>query len=155
MGREIVANNQSLIYPFFVIEFKGDGPSGAGGLLVATNQCLGGSVSSVNVAETLNRQLNCCKSDKIQLIDNAAFSIAMSGTEARLYISWKHNQLDYYMANINCFLLQKPEHYLEFRKIVLNIIDWGRDTRLGAIRDSLDSFLEESRQRASEAARSR
>src|SRR6266566_8414129 len=27
MGPEMVANNQGLIYPFFVIEFKGDGPT--------------------------------------------------------------------------------------------------------------------------------
>ena len=32
MGTEIVANSQDLIYPFFVIEFKGDGPSGDGSL---------------------------------------------------------------------------------------------------------------------------
>ena len=30
MGNTIVANSQNLIYPFFVIEFKGDGPSGGG-----------------------------------------------------------------------------------------------------------------------------
>ncbi|KAL6410085.1 hypothetical protein AUP68_06495 [Ilyonectria robusta] len=37
MGIEMVANNQGLIYPFFIIEFKGEGPSGAGNLWVATN----------------------------------------------------------------------------------------------------------------------
>jgi hypothetical protein len=93
-----------LIYPFFVIEFKGDGP-----LWVATNQCLGGSASCVNVAERLNCQLRHCKSDKIRPIDSAAFSIAMNGTEARLYISWKHNELDYYIQKIDSFLLQKPK----------------------------------------------
>jgi hypothetical protein len=28
IGNEMVANSQDLIYPFFVIEFKADGPSG-------------------------------------------------------------------------------------------------------------------------------
>ncbi|KAJ9133153.1 hypothetical protein NKR23_g10945 [Pleurostoma richardsiae] len=153
MGTEMVANNQynGLLYPFFIIEFKGD----SGSMWVATNQCLGGSASCVNVAERLNHQLEQCKSDEIRPISSAAFSIAMSGSEARLYISWKHNELDYYMANIDSFLLQKPKDYIEFRKYVRNIIDWGRDKRLNEIRSSLDTLLEESRKKASEAAKSR
>jgi hypothetical protein len=87
MGNEMVANTQDLMYPFFVIEFKADGPGGSGSMWVATNQCLGGSASCVNIAERLNRQLRQCKSEKVQPIDSAAFSIAMNGTEARLYVS--------------------------------------------------------------------
>ena len=155
MGNEIVANSQSLIYPFFVIEFKADGPSGAGSLWVATNQCLGGSASCVNIAERLNHQLRQCKSDKVQPIDSAAFSIAMSGTEARLYISWKHDELNYYTRKVDSFLLQSPEYYLKFRKYVRNIIDWGKDKRLKEIRDSLDSLLEENRKTASQRTKSR
>lgn len=30
--------------------------------------------------------------------------------------AWKHNELDYHMQKIDCFLLQDPEHYLKFRK---------------------------------------
>jgi hypothetical protein len=37
MRNDPMANTQGLIYPFFVIEFKGNG----GDLWVATNQCLG------------------------------------------------------------------------------------------------------------------
>ncbi|KXX83304.1 hypothetical protein MMYC01_200195 [Madurella mycetomatis] len=154
MGNAMVANGQNLIYPFFVIEFKGDGPTGGGTMWVATNQCLGGSSSCVNIAERLNHQLRECKSEKIQPINSTAFSIAMSGTEARLYISWKHNELDYYMANVKSFLLQDPKHYIEFRKYVRNIIDWGKDKRLKDIQNCLDSLLEESRKRTSEAAKS-
>ncbi|KAG9231564.1 hypothetical protein BJ875DRAFT_113334 [Amylocarpus encephaloides] len=54
MGTEMVANNQGLIFPFFVIEFKADGPGGCGSMWVATNQCLGGSASCVNITERLN-----------------------------------------------------------------------------------------------------
>lgn len=39
MGAEPVANTARLLYPFFVVEFNGDG----GIMLVATNQSLGGS----------------------------------------------------------------------------------------------------------------
>lgn len=85
---------------------------------VATNQCLGGLTSCVNVAETLSGGLSRCESDKIQLINIVAFNIATSGTEARLYVSSKHSKPDYYMANIKNFLLQDPEHYIQFRKYV-------------------------------------
>ena len=67
----------------------------------------------------------------------------MNGTEARLYISWKHNELDYYTRKVKSFSLQDPEHYIEFRKHVRNIIDWGKGTRLKEIRNSLDTLLEE------------
>jgi hypothetical protein len=155
MGNEMLANSQGLIFPFFVIEFKADGPGGSGSLWVATNQCLGGSASCINITERLNRQLRQCKSDEVQPIDSAAFSIAMSGTEARLYISWKHNELDYHMQKIKSFALQEPEHYVEFRKYVRNIIDWGKDKRLEEIRSSLNSLLEENRKMASQLAKSR
>lgn len=121
----------------------------------ATNQCLGGSTSCVNIAERLNRQLRQCNNKEIKLINSAAFSIAMNGTEARLYISWKHDELNYYMANVTSFLVQQPEQYVAFRKYVRNIIDWGKDTRLKEIRDSLDSLLEENRKTASHQAKSR
>ncbi|KAH6722717.1 hypothetical protein BKA61DRAFT_569227 [Leptodontidium sp. MPI-SDFR-AT-0119] len=74
---------------------------------------------------------------------------------SRLYVSWKRNELDYYMKHVDSFLLQKPRDYIEFRKHALNIIDWGKDERLNKIRDSLNSLLEESRKAASQRAKSR
>lgn len=61
MGTEPIANSAGLLYPFFVVEFKGDG----GSMWVATNQCLGGSMSCVKMAEDLNRRLMQCKSNKV------------------------------------------------------------------------------------------
>ena len=87
MENPMVANSQNLIHPFLVIEFKGDGPSGGGTMRVATNQCLGCSTSCVNIAERLDHHQRKSKSDKVRPINSAAFSIAMSGSEARLYIS--------------------------------------------------------------------
>ena len=153
MGNEMVANTQGLVYPFFVIEFKADGPGGSGSMWAATNQCLGGSASCVNVAERLNCQLR--QYDEIQPMNSAAFSIAMNGTEARLFVSWKHNE-NYYMQKVDSFLLQKPNNYIEFCKYVRNILDWGKEQRLNEIRDSLDRLLlEESGQMASQRAKSR
>lgn len=155
MGNEMISNNQGLIYPFFVIEFKGDGPSGSGSMWVATNQCLGDSSSCVNIAQRLNHRLQQCQSENVKKIDNAAFSIAMNGTEARLYVSWKHDELRYYTQKIDSFLLQRPSEYMEFRKHVLNIIDWGKNERLIDIRESLSRLLEESIRKTSQLAKSR
>lgn len=155
MGAEPAGNNNGLMYPFFVIEFKGDGPNGSGSMWVATNQCLGGSTSCVNIIERLNYRLERYIGDKTRSINSAAFSIAMNGREATLYISWKHDEINYYMREVRGFLLQDPEHYVAFRKYVRNIIDWGNGTRLNEIRDALETLLEENRKSASEAAKSR
>ncbi|TAQ90076.1 hypothetical protein B7494_g1587 [Chlorociboria aeruginascens] len=91
---------------------------------------------------------------KIQPINSIAFSIAMNGIEARLYISWKHNNLDYHMRRIKSFALQEPEQYVEFRKHVLNIIDWGNNKRLAQIRKSLDDLVEEAGEKPRHASAS-
>ena len=143
------ANSQNLMYPFLLVEFKGDSPSGTGSLWVATNQCLGGSSSCVKVNEGLNQELGRCVT---KTVDSAAFSIAMSGSEARLYISWKENETDYCMQKIGNFLLQRPTDHLNFRKHVLNILDWGRGPRLEAIRKVLDYMDEEEKRRSLQVA---
>ncbi|KFH43469.1 hypothetical protein ACRE_057490 [Hapsidospora chrysogenum ATCC 11550] len=119
------------------------------------NERLEGLANStcVNDARRLSHQPRQC--NEVTPINSAAFSIAVRGVEARLYISWKHNDLDYYVADVDSFLLHRPEDYLNFRKYVRNILEWGKGSRLREIQDSLDILLEESRKRASAAAKSR
>ncbi|KAL2681143.1 hypothetical protein Neosp_008747 [[Neocosmospora] mangrovei] len=95
-------NNEGMCFPFFILEFKGDGPSRNGSL------------------------------------------IAMNGTEARLFISWKQQDL-FNVQKVRSFALQEPDHFIEFRKYVRNIIDWGRDERLRSIQAALDTLIEEGR----------
>lgn len=153
MGTEMIANSHDAIYPFFVIEFKGDGPGGTGSMWVATNQCLGGAASCVKIAESLNRRL---EDEEFQPINSAAFSVAMNGEIARLYISWLHDDgLTYYMKSVAHFALENPVAHLMFQKYVLNIIDWGKGKRLKEIRDSLDRLRGESGGTDSEAEKPR
>jgi len=112
---------------------------------VATNQCAGAAVSCINISERLNSRLQYCQSSAVKMTESAAFSIAMNGTEARLFISWKHDNLTCYMQKVKSFLIQKHSDYVEFRKCVLNIIDWGRGKRFQGIRESLAALLEDSR----------
>ena len=68
--------------------------------------------------------------------------MAFNGTEARLYVSWKDDVLNkYYMASVENFLIHRPDHYLEFQKYVLNIVDWGKGKRLQSIRNALDTLI--------------
>ncbi|KAH6620750.1 hypothetical protein B0J18DRAFT_444996 [Chaetomium sp. MPI-SDFR-AT-0129] len=140
MGPELMATDisPSLIYPFFTVEFKGD----SGNMWVATNQCLGSGTACVHLAERLNEQLKQSGSENVKLIDSAAFSIAMNTGLACLFVSWKHSELDYYTAHVDAFALQQPEHYIKFRKYVLNILDWGKDKRLREIQGSLDTLTD-------------
>jgi len=59
------------------------------------------------------------------------------------------------MVSVNNFLLQRPDHYVEFRKYILNITDWGKDKHLKEIQTLLDSLLEDGKMKTSEVAKSR
>ena len=140
-GFERIVNTVGLSFPFFAIKFKGDGPGSRESMWVATNQCIGASTSCVNIAKCFSDQLSQCKSDSIQPINSAAFSIAMNGSETRLYVSWKHDKKVYYMQQFETFSLQTPNHFSKFHKYVQNILDWGRDKRLKDIQQPLNDPL--------------
>ena len=186
IGGPLLANNQNALYPFFYIEAEGDSSGERGSLWVATNQCLGGSVSCIRIAEDLNQKLrdqvcvlkeflfyfleesyaNVGRGAQIsteeeegktfQPIDHTIFSAAFNGTEARLYVSWKDDVLNkYYMASMENFLIHRPDHYLEFQKYVLNIVDWGRGQRLQSIRDALDTLISREEEGKKEESQTR
>ncbi|KFY26903.1 hypothetical protein V491_01118 [Pseudogymnoascus sp. VKM F-3775] len=154
MTSSVFVNNEDLSFPFLAIEQKGDGPASRGSLWVATNQCLGASASCVNIVERFNQQLrkssssnsNNNNSDDVQLVSSISFSIAMNGSEARLYVTWKQAEIAYHTAIVDSFLLQRPADFLNFRRYVLNILDWGMRGRLTAIQASLGHLLEESKE---------
>lgn len=86
-GSSACANVEELLYPFTAVEFKGDGPSSRGSLWIATNQCLGVSIACINIIEKLKEKVCNCKHVSTWKINSASFSIAMNGTEARLFVS--------------------------------------------------------------------
>ncbi|KAM5346993.1 hypothetical protein ACJ41O_009998 [Fusarium nematophilum] len=150
--KEFAANAQRLLLPFLDVEFRGD-TGVAGSLVAATNQCLGGSASCVKIAERLKSSLRM--EPQADPATTAAFSIAMSGTEARLYVTWKHDDLDYHTAQFAGFLLYDPEQHLRFRSHVRNILDWGVGNRVENIKRWLNQRQEEARAAASQRARAR
>jgi hypothetical protein len=90
----------------------------------------------------LKKELLKCKNKDIKPIDTSSFSISMNGTEARLHVSWKEEQT-FNVQKIRSFALQESQQFLEFRKYVLNISDWGRNERLESIKSGLDLLPEE------------
>ncbi|RDA88859.1 hypothetical protein CP532_5506 [Ophiocordyceps camponoti-leonardi (nom. inval.)] len=138
-----LANSNGLVFPFLVVEFKADGPGFAGSLWDATNQCLGAASSCVNIAEGINTRLQ--KSGKDVKFSTWVFSIAMNGSEARLFVTWK-DRSRFYTRIVRSFLIHDAQHHSQFRDHVHNIIDWGENERLNEIRRLLD-MLEEAEDR--------
>ncbi|KAK7955880.1 uncharacterized protein PG986_005102 [Apiospora aurea] len=145
-------SHAALAFPFFVIEFKGDGPVN-GSLWVATNQCLGGSATCAETVSRLNYLLQ--QYPGARPVGNMAFSIAMSQNSAELYVSWKTEELEYYTREAAAFYLKRPEDFLDFRRYVKNILDWGKGPRLREIQEAFDIILEEDRKIASAQAKQR
>ncbi|WKT48624.1 hypothetical protein QSH57_013554 [Fusarium oxysporum f. sp. vasinfectum] len=130
-GNFAFANSEGLTFPFFAVEFKGDGPSSKA------------STACIHISEKLKDRLEKCKDiEPSKPLDSTSFSVAMNGTEARLHVSWKDGDF-IYTQKIKTFILQRPEEFLEFRRFVRNIIDWGRDERLECIKSGLDVLIEE------------
>lgn len=146
-----IATSQDLRFPFFAIEFKAAGGT-RGDLWVATNQCAGASAACLKAVDQLNTLLQY---KKVQRVDNLSYCIAVDNNIAQLYISWKEEDLDYYLQQVDVFMLSRPEEFKNFRKQVRNILDWGKDTRLKQIRDALDIILAENRKKAADQAKKR
>jgi hypothetical protein len=142
---EYTANSLELIYPFLVIELKGDGlgPT-AGSLWVATNQCLGGAAACVTMVVKLNQSIEGLST--VSPVDTTVFSIAMNGTEVRLFASWKEPG-GFYTQQIGEFLVSRPQEFIQFRRFVRNILEWGKDHRRPQIAAALDALREESQRK--------
>ncbi|KAJ6779621.1 hypothetical protein PWT90_05635 [Aphanocladium album] len=147
LGRFEAANAASLILPFLVVEFKGDG----GSMWACTNQCLGGAATCVNMGNYLNIELG--RRDLI-LFNNTTFSIALNGGYASLYVAWKPiMELDqeqgpnaeFYMQQIRGFSLLDMEDFMKFRRCVGDIIDWGKRKRLQEISGLIEQIGAEMR----------
>ncbi|OQV03272.1 hypothetical protein CLAIMM_08336 [Cladophialophora immunda] len=99
----------------------------------------------------LNRHIDGLDVGTVQPVDTTVFSIAMNGSEARLFVSWKEGDGKYYTQQIDGLLVYRPEHYLLLRRFVRNVIEWGKDNRLARIGAVLDAVLEGPRKRTHDA----
>ncbi|KAK4145128.1 uncharacterized protein C8A04DRAFT_27129 [Dichotomopilus funicola] len=149
-------------FPFFPIEFKGE----SGKLYVAVNQCVGGSVACVHLMEQLKAKLQQHATannlpnltNLSNALDTAAFSVAMNGTTAFVFITWRHyggkEEPHFIMAPVETFTLHSTEDYREFYSMVQNTVSWGAGERLRGIRACLDVVrIEQARGKSVEERR--
>ncbi|KAF5003272.1 hypothetical protein FDECE_10172 [Fusarium decemcellulare] len=137
-------NNGGLLYPFLAVVIQDHDDSimkrshGA-----ATDTCLASSSVCINVMQKLRQDLKASGARCSSTTNDVAFSVAMNGTLARLYVTFVMDNGTYAMYNARSFLLQNPDHHLEFRTSMLHILEWGQD-RLGGIAWRLRSMVPEA-----------
>ncbi|KAJ3531304.1 hypothetical protein NM208_g8941 [Fusarium decemcellulare] len=133
-------NNDSLFYPFLAVAVQDDNSNMKGSLWAATDTCLASSSVCVTLAQKLEQELKAGGADYFSTIDNIAFSVAMNGTVARLYVTFVTENGTCAMYNARSFLLQNPYHHVEFRTTMLHILHWGQ-RRLNTIVCQLRSMV--------------
>lgn len=103
-------------------------------------------------------------------VESTVFGIAMNGNEVRLYVAWlvnwlvdkdddddyKYDGQTFYMADVECFVLRRPDDLQYFRRTVRNIFDWAKTDRLKDYRRALkvvvdDKLKEEAEKEKQEA----
>ena len=142
------ANHSGLSFPFLVVELKAKEEQ-----RIATNQCLGGSASCVNIIERLNARLR--EYPDARTVNNTTFSVAANQEGARLYVSWSADESTYHTKEIEFFCFHYPEHLQRFKNVIDNIIDWGKGERLQQIGEALDYILAQATKANSRVAKAR
>jgi len=122
--------------PFLVVEYRtGAGPGG--NLWVATNQCAGGSVASLQAAAYVNTALVRAGGRRFL---NICYSLAVDNHLAFLYLSRIDSKGRFKMQRVDSFFLLRAEELIRFHQCVATIFKWAGD-RLGDVRRALDTIL--------------
>ncbi|CAK7213705.1 hypothetical protein SBRCBS47491_001896 [Sporothrix bragantina] len=136
----------TLLLPFFVVEFRG----GDGDMLEIANACMASAATCVNMVEKLNRLVRAYhrqdEDGDAPIVESASFSVATTGEQLRMYVTWTDvddNMVTHYETqHIGSFLLSNGRNYTELRRMIRNIIDWGKVERLQAIKRALDFLVQ-------------
>ena len=142
---QVPEQHNLVYYPFLAGEFQGY----EGNVYETANKCLVIAATLVKFTEWINGRLLFHKRDDL-LVDPTAFSLLMNGPEVRLYVAWKKNdgklvdsgdfKTEYYMADIECYHLRRPADLVRLRRVVYNILLWGRSERLPKIVRAIETL---------------
>ncbi|EPE03494.1 hypothetical protein F503_06667 [Ophiostoma piceae UAMH 11346] len=119
VGGRALADDADMVYPFFLIEFTNE----CDDMWVATNECLGGTATCVNIIE----QLKCRLWDKIphdedEIHNTAVCSLTISPTTALFYITWRTWEDTTYTKLIATYPLQDAAHWLCLRQVIQSVL---------------------------------
>ncbi|VUC19947.1 unnamed protein product [Clonostachys rosea] len=139
-------DSSEIKFPFLEIEYKGDGSNSFGRLWVATNQCLGGTATFLNILDYLKVQLNyrSLKTES-EALEPIVFSVVTNGTEARLFVSFSDEKGNFKMSLIRGFLFYQDQGFEKLDAYLTKIIEWGVETRLGHIKNALKTLSDSYR----------
>lgn len=151
-------NLHKLAFPFFVVECKVEGPN-KGSLKVGESQCAGASATCVSMIDRLNKQLEGYP--EAQKVGNTVFCAVVNQDEARVLASWMEMEKDesgedmdvYYLREISSLWMNKAADRVELCRLVTNIMDWARGSRLDEIKEALDLLGEQERKEKSAGAK--
>lgn len=122
------------LFPFLTFDFKSEAAGGV--LYVAENQAVGSGVHSVASLRWLLKQ--AFPSKEPAATDAVAFTGALSPRLAILYIVWYSNKTKrYIMSKFKDVLFTNGPDIQQCTDIIKNILDYGADARLPAIRKAL------------------
>ncbi|KAM7211958.1 hypothetical protein V8F06_012667 [Rhypophila decipiens] len=139
LGPRLAAGNTAKMrFPFLVVEAKGDEP-----FREAVYQCLGAASTCVRITNRLNEKLHLVSAGQATPVETAAFSVAVNGFVAILYVTWFHNN-KYLTRQVQRFHLDSrtPDDFIEFHSVIQNILDWGQGERLDEIKAGVAALNE-------------
>ncbi|CAG9945351.1 unnamed protein product [Clonostachys rosea f. rosea IK726] len=130
-------------FAFLGVELKGDDETTLGGLWIATNQCMGGAATFLNIQNRLQSTLRDNSLVKeADALKPVVFSVASNGTEARLFATYSEGEGNFTMHFIRGFLLYDPSSRATLDAYIKHIIDWGTNERLPVIISALQALRE-------------
>ncbi|RSL86125.1 hypothetical protein CEP51_002968 [Fusarium floridanum] len=133
------ATESILFYPFLTVQMQGHGLGSDGCMHRATNECMIASSICVRMLDKLNQRLAVRqRGDTFTMVNSAAFSIAMNGAVARIYVTFAFDETRDHVYKVDSFVLENPSHYRKFHRFIQSIIDWGKNERLREIRDAIE-----------------
>ncbi|CAH0019295.1 unnamed protein product [Clonostachys rhizophaga] len=126
---------------FLNVELKGDGETSLGGLWVATNQCMGGASTFLNILNKLQSTLlEHHLVEEANAFEPVIFSIASNGTEARLFATYSQSEGDFTTYFVRGFLLYDALSRATLDVYIQCIVDWGTNKRLQTIESALQAL---------------
>ncbi|RSL55882.1 hypothetical protein CEP54_009133 [Fusarium duplospermum] len=133
------AAEASLFYPFLTVQIQDHDLRSDGDIDKVADECMITSSISVRMLDKLNQRLAIRqRGEQSTTVNSAAFSIAMNGSVARLYVTFAWDETRDYVHSVDSFVLADQKHHERFHRYVQNIIDWGKNERLQEIRDAIE-----------------
>ncbi len=132
--------SRGICFAFFGAEYKGSG----GSMEEAELQACRGGAAMVNGVRELDKIAGLEKKDAGADMSSLAFTLAMTTTNAQLYVHWAEiipkEPTIYHMHCIALYSLRLGSNYQDIRRDLNNILDWGLSERMMHVKATLNAI---------------